>query len=145
MKTLTLALVLAPLSALADTDVRCQSGGVYYNLIGSNGGITQASATLTIVANGILHTVIDTRIDSVDVSQNDKVIANVTTLNQDGEEDADSGKAVIELAVNARHDDQPGQFAHGEGHIHLSKYPPPHPANIRFRPDYDLTGCVGTV
>jgi hypothetical protein len=140
-----LALALLPLSALADTDVRCTSANVHYNLIGSHGGIIQEGGGLTIVANGVLHTVIDTRIDSVDVSQPGKVIATVTTLNQDGEEDADSGKATVELDVNNRHDGNPGQNAHGAGLIHIIKNPPQHPSNIRFQPDYNLTGCVGSI
>jgi hypothetical protein len=139
-----IAFLLLPLSASAATDVRCTSANVRYNLVGSRGGITQEGSVLTIVANGILHLVIDARVDSV-VQAGGKVTASVTTLNQEGEEDADSGKATVELDVNNRHDGKPGQNAHGAGLIHIIKNPPQHPSNIRFMPDYELTGCVGTI
>ena len=141
---LLLALALLPLSSLASTDVRCTGDSVRYNLIGSNDGITQEGSTITIVANGVLHTVIDARVDSVEVTA-DKVTASVTTLNPEGQEDADSGKATIELDVNAPHNGENGLNAHGAGHIHLIKNPPRHPRNIIFQPDYELTGCVGSV
>jgi len=146
MKTLLALLAFtAPLSAFADTNVVCRDANVTFNIIAGRGGLAYEGAIVTIVANGVLHTVIDAQVDSVDTSQAGKVIVAVTTLDQDGQVTDDSGKATIELAVNARHDGQPGLNANGAGLIKIVKNPPLHPSNIIFRPQYALVGCAGTV
>ena len=145
MKSLLIALILAPLAAHAEgTNVRCSDASVTYNII-SRGSFATEGTIVTIVANGILHTVIDSRVDSVDLSQPGKILVALTTINADGIADNDSGKATLELEVNDKHDGEPGQNANGKGHIHILKNPPRHPDNIIFRPDYDLENCVGTI
>ncbi|MGZ3650511.1 MAG: hypothetical protein ACXWSC_04925 [Bdellovibrionota bacterium] len=123
----------------------CREANVKFNIIAGRGGIAYQGAIVTIVANGVLHTVIDAQVDSVDTSQPGKVIAAVTTLDQDGQVTDDSGKATIELAVNARSDGKPGLNANGAGSIKIQKNPPEHPAGIIFRPEYPLNSCVGSV
>jgi len=146
MKTLLALLALtAPSAFAADTNVVCRDANVTFNIIAGRGGLTYQGTIVTIVANGVLHTVIDAQVDTVDTSQPGKVIVAVTTLDQDGQVTDDSGKATIELAVNARHDGQPGLNANGAALIKILKNPPEHPAGIIFRPQYPLTGCVGTV
>jgi hypothetical protein len=153
MKRLILALALMlPLTASAlETGgaLTCElanGGQVTFHLISGRGGLTQEGAKLTIVANGILHTVLDTVITKVNPARG-RLDVDVKTLNARGETDANSGEANISVALQMNPDDT----IRGIGDnavITLTKQPvdPPFvPGNIRFQDKYELTGCKGTL
>jgi hypothetical protein len=134
MKTLiALATLFAPLAANATTNLTCQGPRrVTFHLLADGNGIATQGAIVTIVANGVLHTVIDAVVDGVDTSHPNKVIVAVTTIDKDGQTSPDSGKARIELGDR-------------NGVIHVDKNPPNFPSNLIPLKDYVLRDCIGTL
>lgn len=155
MKNLILALALmSPLSSSAFAiegggALTCElgdAGMVKFHLISGRGGLAHEGAKLTIVANGVLHTVLDTVVTTVKPSRG-SLLVDVKTLNAEGEVDANSGEATVEIALIMNPDDTiKGIGDHGK--ITLTKAPvnaPLVPRNIRFQDVYELAGCKGTL
>lgn len=155
MKTLLLALaLLSPLTSSAFASetggaLTCElanSGQVTFHLISGRGGLSHEGAKLTIVANGVLHTVLDTVVTTVKPSRG-SLLVDVKTLNAEGEVDANSGESTVEIALIVNPDDTiRGIGDHGT--ITLTKAPvnaPLVPRNIRFQDAYELVDCKGTL
>jgi hypothetical protein len=146
MKALIIALsLLSPLASQAATNVVCQStgnGGPLEVKITSAQGLEVPSSVVTFEANGILQTVFQTIVGEVLTQKESLVAARVSTLNDEGQVDQNSGIAKVELAAIAVFGE--GRKALGTGKITFEKMPPRR-GMLRLRQTYDLTGCTGEI
>jgi len=122
------------------------NSSVVFHLISGIGGLDREGSRLTIVANGVLHTVIDTVVTKVNPARG-AISVDVVTLNAQGVPDENSGTATVGIDLKVLPNDGTDGLS-GTAHIKLTKQPvnaPLVPSNIQFQEEYELVNCVGSL
>lgn len=145
MKILALVLTaLTPLASQAATDITCKSQGMGSELtikITASEGLGSPKARVVFDAQGMLHTVFQTEVDEVLRLEGNQVGVRVSTLNEQGAVDQNSGIATLVLDTKPFYHDL---FAAGTGSIRFEKMPVVQ-GPLRLLREYALTDCKGIV